>query len=237
MEKKSRLISIVTTAYNEEAILEETILEWDSWLNQKKLNYEIIVYNDGSKDNTIQILKKLTSQLKSLRYINGDYNKGYGYGMKKAIENAHGDYIVTIDSDNQYKIENIKHFMFLFDSDISCATGHREKKKDSLLKVFADQVLKLIIKILFKTKLKDTNCALKMFHKDVIKRINLVSNDYSFPSELCLRIENENIKIADIPIQHSFREQGKSAISFFNTSYRFLKFLINLKIEFLKFNR
>ena len=122
------------------------------WKNQKKLNYEIIVYNDGSKDNTIQILKKLTSQLKSLRYINGDYNKGYGYGMKKAIENAHGDYIVTIDSDNQYKIENIKHFMFLFDSDISCATGHREKKKDSLLKVFADQVLKLIIKILFKTK-------------------------------------------------------------------------------------
>ena len=76
-----------------------------------------------------------------------------------------------------------------------------------------------------------------MIHKDVIKRINLVSNDYSFPSELCLRIENENIKIVDVPIQHSFREQGKSAISFFNTSYKFLKFLINLKIEFLKSHR
>ena len=151
MEKNSPHISIVTTAYNEEKILEETILEWDIWLNQNNLNYEIIVYNDGSTDNTSQILKKLSSKLKYFNYIDGNINKGYGYGMKKAIERASGDYIVTIDADNQYKIKNLKHFFFLFDSSFLCATGHREKKKDSFFKVFADRVLKLIIKILFKT--------------------------------------------------------------------------------------
>jgi glycosyltransferase involved in cell wall biosynthesis len=237
MGKKSSLISIVTTAYNEENILEETILEWDSWLNQNKLNYEIIVYNDGSIDNTLKILKKLNSSLKSFSYINGSNNRGYGYGMKKAIEKASGDYIVTIDADNQYKIKNLKNFFFIFDSSLLCVTGHRERKKDSFLKVFADRVLKIIVKNLFKTKLKDTNCALKMIHRDVIKKIKLESDDYSFPSELCLRIENENITIADVPILHSFRKQGKSAISLFFTSYKFLKFLISLKIQFLKSNR
>ena len=131
MGKKSSLISIVTTAYNEENILEETILEWDSWLNQNKLNYEIIVYNDGSIDNTLNILKKLNSSLKSFSYINGSNNRGYGYGMKKAIEKASGDYIVTIDADNQYKIKNLKNFFFIFDSSLLCVTGHRERKKDT----------------------------------------------------------------------------------------------------------
>ena len=138
MKKNGISISIITTAYNEEKVLENTILEWDSWLNQNDLRYEIIVYNDGSVDNTVEILKKLKSRLKSFYYINNDNNRGYGYGMKKAIQKANGDYLVTIDSDNQYKIENLKNFFFIFDSPLLCVTGHREKKKDSFIKVLAE---------------------------------------------------------------------------------------------------
>ena len=73
-------------------------------------------------------------------------------------------------------------------------TGHRLKKKDSAIKIFADLMLRYIVRMIFRTKIKDTNCALKMFHRKLLKKIKLTSTDYSFPTELCLKTENKNIQ-------------------------------------------
>tara|TARA_B100002051_G_scaffold274846_1_gene317000 strand:- start:878 stop:1597 length:720 start_codon:yes stop_codon:yes gene_type:complete len=230
----SRSISIVTTAYNESKVIERTILSWNKWLKKNKIKSEIIVYDDGSIDNTSKVLKKIKKKTKNFKYIIGKSNKGYGYGMKKAIQNAKGDYVVTIDSDNQYNLSNIKKFFFIFDDKFKCVTGHRLKKKDTAIKVFADLVLRRIVSILFNTKLRDTNCALKMIKRNVLKNIKLESNDYSFPTELCLKIENKGIKMVDVPINHSYRKGGRSAINLILTSFKFLKFLLYLKFKFLK---
>ena len=71
-----------------------------------------------------------------------------------------------------------------------------------------------------------------MIKADVLKSIKLDSNDYSFPTEVCLKIENKGIKILDIPVNHSFRKEGRSAINLIFTSLKFLKFLVILKYKF-----
>ena len=125
------LISIVTTAYNESKVIEQTILSWNKWLKKNNLNSEIIVYDDGSTDNTSLILKKIQKKILNFKFLTGKSNKGYGYGMRQAIKIAKGKYLVTIDSDNQYDLSNIKKFFSLFDNKIKCVTGFRHKKKDS----------------------------------------------------------------------------------------------------------
>ena len=234
LNKNSRFLSIVTTAYNESKVIEKTIMGWNEWLKKNKIKYEIIVYDDGSIDDTSKVLKKIKRKIKNFKFIIGKKNKGYGYGMKKAIHKAKGNYVVTIDSDNQYNLSNIRKFFFIFDNKFSCVTGHRLKKKDTLTKVFADLVLRRIVSFLFNTNLKDTNCALKMIKRDVLKKIKLESNDYSFPTELCLKIEHKGIKVNDVPIKHSYRKGGRSAINLILTSIKFLKFLLYLKFKFLK---
>ena len=231
---KKNLISIVTTAYNESKVLEQTILSWHKWLKKNNLNSEIIVYDDGSTDKTSLILKKIKKKIKNFKFLVGKSNRGYGYGMKQAIKIAKGKYLVTIDSDNQYDLSNIKKFFLLFDDKTKCITGHRYKKKDIFIKVLADLALRKIVQFLFNTKLKDTNCALKMIKADVLKSIKLESNDYSLPTEICIKVENKGLKILDIPIKHSFRKKGRSSISLIFTSIKFFKFLLFLKYKLIK---
>ena len=235
--EKILLISVVTTAYNESNKIEQTILDWHNWLKKNKLKSEIIVYDDGSTDGTSIILKKVQKKLKNFKFLKGKSNKGYGYGMRQAIKIARGRYLVTIDSDNQYHLSNIKKFFSLFNGKINSATGYRLKKKDIFIKVLADLALRRIIGILFSTKFKDTNCALKMIKADVLKSIKLDSNDYSFPTEVCLKIENKGIKMLDVPINHSFRKEGRSSIKLIITSLKFLRFLLFLKYKFIKKNK
>ena len=65
-----------------------------------------------------------------------------------------------------------------------------------------------------------------MINAGALKNIKLDSNDYSFPTEVCLKIENKGIKMLDIPINHSFRKEGKSSINIIITSLKFLGFLL-----------
>jgi len=231
---KKPLISIVTTAYNESKIIEKTILGWHKWIKKNNLNSEIIVYDDGSTDKTSLILKKIKKKIKNFKFLEGKLNRGYGHGMRQAIKIAKGEYLVTIDSDNQYDLSNIKKFFPLFDNKTKCITGYRHKKKDTFIKVFADLTLRQIVQFLFNTKLKDTNCALKMIKADVFKDIKLNSNDYSLPTEICIKIENKGLKILDIPIKHSFRKGGRSNVNLIFTSIKFLIFLIFLKFRLIK---
>ena len=234
MKYKKNLISIITTAYNEEKNIERSISSWDKWLLYNKLSYEIIVYDDGSKDKTFKILKNLNKKYPNLHILHNKKNHGYGYGMRQALKKSKGNYIVTIDSDNQYFLSNIKIFLDKIKTNKNMFfTGHRLKKKDTFLKVFADLILRRIVKFIFNTQLIDTNCALKMFDASLLKKIKLKSKDYTFPTELCLKVESLGIKIIDLPIKHSHRTDGRSGINLIFTSIKFLLFLIKLKLELL----
>ena len=73
-----------------------------------------------------------------------------------------------------------------------------------------------------------------MIKADVFKNIKLDSNDYSLPTEICIKIENKGLKILDIPIKHSFRKGGRSSINLIFTSIKFLKFLLSLKYKLIQ---
>ena len=90
---------------------------------------------------------------------------------------------------------------------------------------------------LVNTKIKDTNCALKMFDRKILKKIKLFSNDYSLPTELSLKAEMLGLDIVDLPIKHKSRQDGKSKINIIFTSLKFLKFLIKLKSKFIIYEK
>jgi glycosyltransferase involved in cell wall biosynthesis len=155
-------LSVAAPAYNEEENIEAIILDWEKVLHKCKYVAEIVIGNDGSTDRTKEILEKLSDEYPNLKVVNLEKNSGYGEALFKAIYATKGEYVVTIDSDGQFDLSDCS---CLLDECVKkkydAITGYRMGKKDTFMRVFADRILNIIVRLFFGLRYKDTNCAEK----------------------------------------------------------------------------
>ena len=100
-------LSIVIPAYNEGKKLPNTLPKIYDYLKKQSYNWEILIVSDGSKDNTAQVVKDLSSQIENLRLIDNKENHGKGYVVKQGMLSAKGKYRLFTDADNSTPIEMI----------------------------------------------------------------------------------------------------------------------------------
>jgi glycosyltransferase involved in cell wall biosynthesis len=232
MPSKDIFLSIVAPAYNEEANIESVIRYWQKILSEDRLPGEIVITNDGSTDRTGEFLKRLKKEYPNLKVINFKTNGGYGRALSTSIAYARGKYILTTDSDGQFDVAEYKLLLNKLEKGgYDVVTGFRKRKVDSLAKVFADRVLNKIVRLFFGIRLTDTNCALKLFKREVIQSINIDANGYPTPTELLLKLNALGYSIAETGITHFEREGGKSKLKILSTGINFLKFLLYLKLK------
>jgi hypothetical protein len=156
--------------------------------------------------------------------------------MLSAISHCRGSHIVLIDSDGQFRLNDIDDFLPHIEKDPrSCITGRRISKKDSFIRVAADRCLNIIVRTMFGTKLNDTNCALKLLPSDIIKDMHIDSNGYSFPTEICLKLSQQSVDMIEVNVSHDERRGGKSSLKVIRTGIFFFLFLIYLKLRFILF--
>ena len=139
--------------------------------------------------------------------------------------------MVTIDSDGQFDILELPLLYEEIKKGYDLVTGYRKKKKDSAFRVFADRCLNLIIRLLYRLKLKDTNCAFKIFKGGIIRDLNIESMGFSTPTEILIKLQTAGYRIGEVGITHTFREKGASSLSSLKTSVHMMLFLIYLKLK------
>ena len=101
-------LSIIIPAYNEEKRLPSTIREISSYLKDKDYSYEILVVNDGSTDKTAEVVRGMTTEIKGLKLIDNEENKGKGGVVKQGMLEAKGKYRLFTDADNSTSIDHIE---------------------------------------------------------------------------------------------------------------------------------
>ena len=148
-------------AYNEEDTIEQTVRLCFDTLAAFPGNHEVVVTNDGSRDNTGQILMRLQQEFPLLVVAQNNPNQGYGAALAKAIECSTGDLVVSMDSDGQFDITELDRLLSGFGEDTDILTGFREAKQDSYVKVYGDRIMNLMIRLMFGVRYRDTNCAYK----------------------------------------------------------------------------
>lgn len=232
-ERPSPEISLAAPAYNEAEGIEAVVREWCEVLRGEGLTFEIVICNDGSSDGTGEILEQLREDVPELQSVGGSTNRGYGSAVSTAIAACRGRYIATIDSDGQFDPRDIApmHNM-LIAQQADGVNGIRGKKNDTWLRVIADRALNLIVRILFGTRLKDTNCALKLIERNHLQALDLQASGFPLPTEICLRLEEANAKLIETTIQHRERLAGESKLAVWSTGLRMLSFLLYLRREF-----
>lgn len=230
------MISIAAPVYNEEACIEGVVREWEAILSRLGISSEIVLCNDGSTDATASILERLQTELPCLRVVGGKVNRGYGHALATAIQACRGRYIITIDSDGQFDLADLDAFWkALSNSSPDGIVGYRIRKQDSWLRVFADRALHLMVRLLFGTRLRDTNCALKMIRRECLQALRLEATGYPFPTEIALKLEASGAKLVELPVRHREREAGESKLKVWRTGWRMFFFLLYLRLRFALF--
>lgn len=224
-------LSIVAPVFNEVQVIREVVEGWINLLNVPQNSYEIILSNDGSTDGTDAVLRELEYKYPQLKVFHSGKNEGYGSALSKAIAQSQGKWVLTIDSDGQFDLNDYFRLETATTKDkADCAVGIR-KKKDSLIRVIADKTLRLICFLIFGKAYRDPNCALKLCSGNLLRSLSLESRGFSSPSEILYTLDALNARISEVPVTHLERKAGISKLNVFETGLKMLLFLVHLKLR------
>ena len=208
MIKDENIISIIIPIYNESESISLLIDEIKQVMFLNKFDYEIIVVNDGSKDNSYNILKNLSNKTEELIAINLRKNYGQTAALAAGFDNASGQIVIALDGDLQNDPNDIPKLIEGIHDGYDLVCGWRFNRKDKLLdRRIPSKIANKIIGIVTGIYLHDYGCSLKAFKKEVIDDIKLYGELHRF---LPVLADNEGAKIKEIKVNHRSRKYGSS---------------------------
>jgi len=202
-------LSLVIPAYNDETTIGKLITASVNLLEQVCPDYEIIVTNDGSKDNTPSVLKQCARVNPRIRIINHEVNQGYGSTIKELYLAGKKEIIFSLPGDFQYApkellvmSEGLRNHDFVI--------GLRVKRNDPWRRKLQSKVYNLMLRLLYGHRHKDVN-SIKLFRRAIFDKVVLKSKTAFVDAELCIKAEKTGFKVVEIPIEHLPRlSQGAS---------------------------
>ena len=217
-------LSIVIPCYNESKDIASNVDKVKKYLLDNKIDHELILVNDGSKDNTKEVIEAIPG-VKALSY---EKNRGKGGAVKYGIENATGDYVLFMDADLSTDISAISKVIELAPSyDLIIGSRHAKDsvilKKQPWTRVFIGWCCRVLVKMLFHTKLKDTQCGFKAMRIDVAKKIvskQLVTN-FAFDVEYIYIARLNNLSMYELGITWS--DDRGSTVNPIKSSFKFFR--------------
>ncbi len=205
-------LSVFFPCYNEEANIKDTALKAIDILQKITPKWEIVLVNDGSKDNTAKVLKDIQKlHPKNIKIITHNPNRGYGAAFKSGIYNSQYQWIAFTDSDGQFDFSEITNFIKTQQqSKADLVIGYYKHRQVSPFVVFTSKVWELIVFILFGLKVHDIDCGFKLFSKKVVDTIPKLQAERGafISSEFLLNAKHNGFKIVEIPVNHYPRTQG-----------------------------
>ncbi len=201
-------LSVILPCYNEEANIRSSVLDVRDWMDAKKLHGEIIVVNDGSTDGSRHVLEKLQRECAMLHVLHHEKNLGYGLAVRAGCDSATSDLIAFMDSDGQFHandfdllLPHIEKYPFV--------TGRRHKRADSFVRNMFGKVLGAMNVIVLQLWVRDVNCGMKIFHRDIWKKIRPTRGvEKLFNTEMFLHLKRKHIPWFQVDVPHYPRLRG-----------------------------
>lgn len=231
-------ITIVIPAYNEENRIKNTLLSIQDYISSNKINAEIIVVNDGSKDSTVEVVKSYQNKIPNLQIIDLGKNCGKGAAVKQGVIKSRGKLILFTDADNSTPIEELEKLQkSLMTNNAQIAIGSRYlqdssvKIKQPKYRIFIGRAGNLLIRMFLIDGLRDTQCGFKLFTSEAAKNIfqfQKVSR-FGFDMEALVVASHLGYKIVEVPV--SWFNSAESRVRPIKDALITLKDLVYIKLN------
>ena len=228
-------LSIVIPAYNEEERIVPTIGAIASYVSDLGFPWELIIADDGSKDNTVKIVQELG--LANVRVLVAEKNGGKGSAVRRGMLAARGQYVLFDDADNSTPIEELKKVLAKLETEnYDVAVGSRavagsEEAKRSPLRRLMSGTLRWIVQNIFKIGVNDTQCGFKLFTHEAAQKLyqSQTIAGFSFDLEILYLAHKYEFRIAEVPV--AWVDAPGSKVDTTKEAQRFLRDLVRIKMN------
>lgn len=200
-------ISVVLPAYNEERNISKTLLTVLSVLSQWQRDFEVLVVNDGSLDQTGALVAELATRHPQVHVITHRTNKGYGAALVSGFEAATKDLIFFMDSDGQFDIEDLNDF-FLYIDTYDAVVGYRIDRQDSWMRKLNAWGWKCLLGWILHIHVRDVDCAFKLIHTQFLHEHPLETRGAMINAEFFYRLRQAGGSYREVGVQHYPRQGG-----------------------------
>lgn len=200
--------SIIIPAYNESARLGSTLDRVLNYVSAEQWDAEIIVVNDGSRDNTADLVQKYARNSRCVRLLENPGNRGKGYSVRNGMLNASGEFLLFSDADLSAPIEEAPKLFAAINAGADVAIGSRwlrpelQTQRQSLLRQFYGRAFNIALRVVLGLNIKDTQCGFKAFTRPAAQRIfpQQQIERWGFDPELLYLARKSKMKIAEVPV-------------------------------------
>jgi glycosyltransferase involved in cell wall biosynthesis len=203
-------ISVFFPCYNDARTIGDLVLEADCQLQRLGTDYEIIVVNDGSADESARVLQEVQARVPRLRVVTHDRNRGYGGALRSGFAHASKDVVFYTDGDGQYDVRELPVLLMLLTDDTDFVNGIKMTRQDPPHRVFAGNLHRFLMRWTFWLPINDVDCDFRLIRRSVLQRLDLRSNSGSICVELVKHAQRAGAQFREVSVHHYARKWGES---------------------------
>ena len=206
-----RGLSVVLPAYNEEAVIGQTVTRCLGVLAALAPDFEVIVVDDGSRDRTGAIADALASaHPQHVRVIHNRPNRGYGGALMAGFEAAAKELAFFMDSDGQFDIADIATLLALREQGQRVVLGYRQHRNDPPIRLLNAWGWNRLVRLLFGVRVRDVDCAFKLFDTALMRLCAIHAEGAMWNTELLVKLRTLGIPFVEVAVGHYPRQHGSA---------------------------
>ena len=203
-------ISAFFPCYNDSNTIGDLVIEAERQLQQLTDDYEIIVVNDGSSDNSADVLRALAAAVPRLRVVTHERNRGYGGALRSGFAAATKDLVFYTDGDGQYDVRELPILVMLLTDDTDFVNGIKMRRQDPTYRIHAGNLHRFLMRWLFWLPIDDVDCDFRLVRRRILEDIDLHSTSGSICVELVKHAQRAGAQFREVSVHHYARKYGRS---------------------------
>ena len=219
-------VSLAAPAYNEQESIAHVVEGWHSYLKSfpELASFEIVVTNDGSRDDTGGILRRLAERYREVRVVDFPQNRGAAVALAAAIAHTSKEWVLLIDSDGQFPVSNLEALSkAVQNASADVAHGVRTRKENSAFTRLGSWASGWAANRIFGTAHRDFNCACKLIRGSLARSLRLEARGLNYSTDVMANLLARDVSIVEVPVRHQTRTGGKSSVrALHDAAHRFL---------------
>lgn len=207
-------LSIFFPCYNDAGTIPAMVIRAVQAAREVTDDFEVVVLDDGSHDDSLQVLEELKCAIPQLRVIEHNRPSGYGGNVRAGIAACTKEWVFYTDGDAQYDARELGLLVEALRPDIDVVNGWKIKRKDPLHRIIIGLIYQYFVKLIFSLTIRDVDCDFRLMRRSIFDVVQLESVTGTITFEMVKKIQDAGFSFAEVPVHHFYRQYGTS--QFFN---------------------